>query len=254
MIETVTVKGVTLGEGRPKICVPIVGHTEKEICSQARSAANTQADLVEWRADYFHQWKDTGKIEMLLEQVAALVSPRPVLFTFRTDREGGEQSITPEDYRRLNMAAAGSGYASIVDVELFFGDAYVKELTEALHQAGAKVILSNHDFQKTPSKEELIHRLCRMQELGADILKIAVMPLCEEDVLTLLSATVEMKKNYARKPVVTMSMSGMGVISRISGEVFGSAMTFGTAGKASAPGQIEAGALYRILELLTCEK
>ena len=89
-----------------------------------------------------------------------------------------------------------------------------------------------------------------MQELGADILKIAVMPQSKQDVLTLLAATEEMVKTYAEKPVVTMSMSGMGLISRIAGEAFGSAITFGAAKKASAPGQIPAGKLSEILNVL----
>lgn len=49
-----------------------------------------------------------------------------------------------------------------------------------------------------------------MQELGADISKIAVMPQSTEDVLTLLSATEEMRRCYADRPVLTMSMAGTG--------------------------------------------
>lgn len=250
MIEAVTVKGVTLGEGRPKICVPVVGATVEAIIAQARIAAATKADLVEWRVDHFQEWQDTRQVLAVLEQVAEIAAPRPVLFTFRTDREGGAQAITGEEYAALNLAAAVSGYADLIDVELFFGDAFVKKLVKELQQAGAKVICSNHDFDKTPSEEEIVHRLCRMQELGADVLKIAVMPVCTEDVLTLLSATVKMKEQYAKKPLVTMSMSGMGVVSRLTGETFGSAMTFGAAGKASAPGQVGIEELYQMLAVL----
>lgn len=64
-----------------------------------------------------------------------------------------------------------------------------------------------------------------MQELGADLPKIAVMPQNEKDVLVLLEATNEMFKIYADRPIITMSMSGMGVISRLCGEIFGSALT-----------------------------
>lgn len=63
-----------------------------------------------------------------------------------------------------------------------------------------KVIASNHDFHKTPSKEELIHRLRLMQDFDADLPKIAVMPTCRQDVLTLLSATLEMGRNLRRPP------------------------------------------------------
>lgn len=75
-----------------------------------------------------------------------------------------------------------------------------------------------------------------MQDMNADIPKIAVMPQNRKDVLTLLAATEEMATNYADRPIITMSMAGTGVISRLCGEVFGSSMTFGAAKKASAPG------------------
>ena len=89
-----------------------------------------------------------------------------------------------------------------------------------------------------------------MQELGADIPKIAVMPQNKKDVLTLLAATDEMASEYADRLIITMSMSGTGVISRLCGEVFGSALTFGAVGKVSAPGQMGIEDLTTVLGLL----
>ena len=77
-----------------------------------------------------------------------------------------------------------------------------------------------------------------MQDLGADIPKIAVMPKNKADVIVLLDATQEMAEKYATRPIITMSMSKIGVISRLVGEAFGSSMTFGAVGQVSAPGQI----------------
>ena len=76
------------------------------------------------------------------------------------------------------------------------------------------------------------------------------MPKSTKDVITLLSATEEMSANYAQQPIVTMSMSGMGAVSRIAGETFGSAITFGAAKKASAPGQIPVEDLRNVLKIL----
>ncbi len=112
------------------------------------------------------------------------------------------------------------------------------------------VVASNHDFEKTPEKDEIVRRLRKMQELGADIPKIAVMPQSRKDVLTLLSATEEMASEYADRPIITMSMSATGLISRLCGECFGSALTFGAVGKASAPGQMNASDLSEILNLI----
>lgn len=79
--------------------------------------------------------------------------------------------------------------------------------------------MSNHDFAGTPAEEEIISRLRRAQELGGDLPKIAVMPNSAGDVLTLLAATVKMQELYADRPIITMSMGGEGVISRLAGEI-----------------------------------
>ena len=77
-----------------------------------------------------------------------------------------------------------------------------------------------------------------MQRLGADICKIATMPHSPADVLTLLDATRIMAEEHADRPLITMAMGALGIVSRVSGETFGSAATFGMAGTPSAPGQI----------------
>ena len=76
------------------------------------------------------------------------------------------------------------------------------------------------------------------------------MPQNKKDVLTLLAATEEMTSEYADRPIITMSMGGIGVVSRIAGEIFGSAMTFGAATKASAPGQLNVKELADVLEVV----
>ena len=148
------------------------------------------------------------------------------------------------------IKAAQTGYVDFVDVEIFTGDEIVKKIIDGVHAAGVKVVASNHDFHKTPAKSDIIYRLRKMQDMGADIPKIAVMPQNKREVLTLLAATEEMVTDYADRPVITMSMAGTGVISRLCGEVFGSSMTFGAAKKASAPGQMGVEDLSTVLGLL----
>ena len=150
----------------------------------------------------------------------------------------------------MNIRVAKSGLADLVDVEVFTGDEIVKRIIQEAHAAGVKVVASNHDFDKTPDKDDIVGRLRKMQDLDADIPKIAVMPRNKKDVLTLLAATEEMASTYADRPIITMSMAGTGVISRLSGEVFGSALTFGAAKKASAPGQMNVEDLHTVLALL----
>lgn len=248
---TVKVKNIELGTGIPKICVSITGKTIEEILQQAEEIKKNPVDIAEWRVDFFEDVFEIEKVLNALKQLIEVLQECPVLFTFRRKIEGGEKDISTEDYRNLNLNVIESGLADLVDIELFAGDRLVKEVVEAAHKNNVKVVISNHDFAKTPEKDELITRLQKMQQLGGDLPKIAVMPQCEKDVAALISAAEEFNREYADRPFVTISMSKMGLISRLAGGVFGSAMTFGAVGEVSAPGQIEAGKLKVILELIS---
>ena len=249
-MNTLRVRNIELGAGIPKICVPIVGVSKEDILSEAKTFDSIPVDVVEWRVDWFDGVSDLSQVLDVLKQLRDILGDTPLLFTFRTSKEGGERAIEPQAYAQLNIQAAQSGYVDLVDVEAFTGDDIVKTIIEGVHAAGVKVVASNHDFFKTPDKDTIISRMRKMQDLGADVPKIAVMPQSKEDVLTLLSATEEMVRLYADRPIITMSMGGTGVISRLCGEVFGSALTFGAAKKASAPGQMGVRDLNTVLTLL----
>lgn len=244
------VRNLVLGEGMPKICVPIVGTSWEEIKEQAEEIVKLPVDFVEWRMDWYEKVTEESSVIDILGLLRQYLGDLPLLATFRTKQEGGMQEFSQQEYCALMNTVLTSGYIDLADVELFLGEKLVKELIEAAHRAGVFVVASNHDFFKTPTKEEMIRRLCKMQELGADVLKIAVMPNTNRDVLTLLETTVEMNEVYAKKPLITMAMSGIGMISRLSGECFGSAVTFGAARKASAPGQIGVEQLREILQIV----
>lgn len=249
-MNTVKVRNVVLGEGMPKICVPIVGVTKEEIIEQAKSLKNITVDIVEWRVDWFEGVFEIEKVKDVLGDLREELKDIPLLFTFRTSKEGGEKSIEKRDYVNLNKEIASTGLIDLVDVEAFTGDAEVKEVIEFSHSVNVKVVASNHDFDKTPSKGDIVSRLRKMQDLGADVPKIAVMPKCKLDVLELLEATVIMNEQYATRPIITMSMAGQGVISRLCGEAFGSCLTFGAVNKASAPGQINVEELDKVLKII----
>lgn len=249
-LKTVTINNITIGDGIPKICVPMVGETEAELLEEAALLKTLDLDVVEWRVDFFEDLEKTDDVKAVLAKIRAGLGNIPLLFTIRSAKEGGRRKVSEEYYLALNKAVAKTGMVDLIDVELFSGEPVIRPLIDAAHANDVYVILSNHDFSKTPAKEEIISRLCKEQELGADILKIAVMPANSADVLTLMDATNTMKERFAERPMITMSMGGKGVISRLAGENFGSALTFGAAKKASAPGQIAAAELRRILTLL----
>lgn len=250
MINTVKVRDVEIGAGIPKVCTSVIEKKTKYIVRSAENIKSLGADIIEWRADWYQDVFDKNEMLYTLERLRGTLGNVPLLFTFRTGKEGGAQKIASDMYVKLNKRAIKSGYIDLVDIELFTGEDEVKELVQLAKEYNVKIVMSNHDFQSTPEKEEIIKRLRMMQEAGADVSKIAVMPQSKADVLTLLSATEEMNRRYANRPIVTMSMGGTGVLSRLCGEVFGSAMTFGAAGKVSAPGQMEVEDLKTVLKLI----
>lgn len=249
-MKTVTVRNLVIGEGAPKIIVSLMGKDISTVKSEALAYREADFDILEWRVDHF---ADVASIDAVLEAARAIrdvITDKPLLFTFRSAQEGGEQALSVENYIALNRAAVDSGLVDMIDLELFTGDDLVKATVEHAHAKNVFVIMSNHDFHKTPAADDIVQRLRKMQELGADIPKIALMPQSKTDVLTLLSATLEMQERYADRPIITMSMAKTGVISRLSGEVFGSAATFGAVNKASAPGQISVTDLRTVLTIL----
>ena len=249
-MKPVTVRNVTIGEGIPKICVPIVGVTVEEILESAKVIRELPIDIVEWRADWYEGVLEFEKVEEVLSRLRKILGEIPILFTFRTICEGGRKELRKEEYLTLNEAVIKTGNADILDVELFYDEEIVSRIIDSAHRQKVAVLASNHDFQKTPPKEEIVRRMQSMQDVGADILKIAVMPQNKKDVIALLEATEEMTRQYADRPVVAIAMSELGIISRIAGETFGSAITFGAVGKTSAPGQIPVHELKEVLDTL----
>lgn len=249
-MKIVQVKEVIIGADSPKIIVPLVGKNQQELVEEAQLLQTLDCDLVEWRIDFFEEIHDFEKIAQLSKELVDILGSKPLLFTFRTQKEGGEIAFSDDNYFALYNYIIEYGTIDLLDVELFMEENRVKEIIQQAHHRHIKIVMCNHDFEKTPTKEEIIDRLCKMQEKDADICKIAVMPNQTIDVLTLLEATEEMKRKYANRPIVTMSMGSLGTISRLAGETFGSAMTFGAAKRASAPGQVPVSELRQILKIV----
>ena len=251
-MRTVNVKNVVIGTGRPKIIVPIAAKTSADALAAARRLAQEDAlDLIEFRVDFLDIALDRVRVAQLTSEVAEIAATKPILVTFRTKAEGGAAELDAAGYAEFYATILTEGRADLIDVELMRDEAIVRRLVDAAHRAGVGVVMSNHDFAATAPTEELVARMRRMQELDADILKIATMPLDAGDVLKLLSATWLMHSQYADRPLITMAMAGKGVISRLSGELFGSAATFGMVGQASAPGQLALPDLRMVLELIS---
>ena len=243
------IKGKTIGTGKPLLCVPVMESNKEEIIDELRTLAKSEADIVEWRIDTFVDYKNYNAVREVFAAAAECMKEKIFLYTFRTKKQGGMGELAPDELNDLHDLAAESGCVDLLDLE-FFEEEHPARKIRKLHKQGLKVIASHHDFYETPDREVMKMLLEQMCAGGADIVKLAVMPQNKRDVLTLLSATEEMVTDYADRPIITMSMAGTGVISRLCGEVFGSSMTFGAAKKASAPGQMGVEDLSTVLGLL----
>lgn len=247
----IRVRDITIGEGSPKICAPVVEVTQEDILEEGEKLALSKGvDLIEWRIDFYDESSDISKILQTASLLRTVVGKKPLLATFRTKNEGGNKEIEESAYKDMLIAISESGDIDMVDIEVYFMDEKnTKDIVKSLKK-NVVVVGSYHDFDKTPSYDEIIKRLCFMKSQGISIPKLACMPQNRHDVFTLMEATQDFVSKNVGLPVITMSMGDYGKVSRVAGKSFGSAMTFGCLGKASALGQINVDDLRAILNIL----
>jgi 3-dehydroquinate dehydratase-1 len=250
MKRAFSIKGKEFGAGRSWICIPIVSKSKKAIVEDFKGAIDLNTDIIEWRVDYFEDIGDVEKIKEVLDQIKELTQNIPVIFTCRHASEGGRCDLDPEIRYNLFREALATGAVDLMDIEMLNGEGYINSIRKLVDQYGKKLILSYHNFQSTPNEQFIFDKLLEGELLGADIVKVALMPNTSDDVLRLLSATGAGWEKI-KIPMITMAMGSLGRISRVWGNAFGSEVTFGSMGKASAPGQIEIRELKRIIEFLS---
>ncbi|KQD07180.1 3-dehydroquinate dehydratase [Acinetobacter baumannii] len=231
-----------------KTIVPIIAQTKEQALAQAQVIANTaDADLAEFRIDLLSFASDTKQVIALGHELKKILGNKPMIATIRTKNEGGQLEISDADYGKTYQAYLKNPFMDWLDVEMFRDQKVVSEIVQKAHQKKVLVVMSNHDFQKTPSQDEIEKRLLKQDQMGADVLKIAVMPKSKQDVFTLMNATLKVSQQTT-KPLLTMSMGQLGTISRVATANMGGSYSFGMIGQASAPGQIDVTKLKQILQ------
>lgn len=242
---------------RPDIVIPITDTTRDEITDRAKEFAALDAQMVEWRVDFFAGYEK--EIVSLTQELKRILSEKKLIVTLRTVSEGGERNGERFDYKNILADVAGCGAADYVDVEIQREPEVVQHIITAAHRAGAKIIGSYHDFSATPDENEIVAILGNARKAGADVGKLACMPSEDEeqgktDAQILLSATERMKTEYPDFPLITMSMGKFGRDTRLYGGLYGSEMSFGCVWTSSAPGQIELEEMNRVFDKIYCGK
>jgi len=234
----------------PIICTPLVGRTHDAVLAEVQRVVPKKPDLLEWRVDFFEGIGDHAAVIALATDIRKAAGGIPVLFTRRSMREGGEK-IALDEAGVLAMYAAvmESRSIEIIDYEMVNEATHIAQVRAQSKANGIQLVLSFHNFQATPSHAELCAKFELAQSMGGDIAKVAVMPQRLEDVLTVLSATLESSQRLDI-PLISMSMGAYGSLTRLFGWTCGSAMSFAIGAAASAPGQVPIEDLNTVLEIL----
>jgi 3-dehydroquinate dehydratase-1 len=209
-----------------RICVSIAPKDGKSIISGAHRGFELGADYVEVRFDFLNP-------DLLPEalQAARGIKDRTV-FTLRPRSEGGMFASTEENrlywlYRLADLEPM------LLDVEL---DTLKKndELADFLEKKRNPLLVSWHDFEKTPSSDSIADILSEMRSYS-NYVKIVTMAHSIEDSLRML----ELYDTAIGLSPIFFAMGEAGVISRILCPVIGNApFTYASLEKSIAPGQL----------------
>lgn len=238
--KPIAIKGQPVAGGvLPAIITPLVGATRDEILDEVAAIVAKAPDLLEWRIDFF---RAIGDIPAVIDTAWAIRDAAPgipLLLTRRHEREGGHRlAVAEAQVVAMYMAACQARCVDLIDFELANDAEDLRRLREVSAANGVAMIMSYHNFERTPDAATLDGKFAAAERFGADVAKVAVMPRDAQDVLALLAASDRARQTIGI-PLISMSMAAVGSLSRIIGWVYGSAATFAVGKSTSAPGQID---------------
>ncbi|WP_086429346.1 type I 3-dehydroquinate dehydratase [Staphylococcus cornubiensis] len=219
--------------------------THDELSNIERYAKNF--DILELRIDGIPDC-EVAIVEQMIQQMTALPVTFELLVTYRTSQQGGKGELSQAEYLQLLRELSALDKIDLIDIEWEPNQENRREVVEAIHQGGKVSIASYHNFETTPTIEVLKKTYYHMSKLGANHLKIAVMPKSQQDVLTLLQALSEAHEAL-QQWVTGISMGQLGLISRTAQNTFGGALSYGALSDSVAPGQLHVETLAQVLPL-----
>ena len=238
-MKPLIVRGRTLNpHGHALICTPLVARTVDGVWAELAAILPKSPDLIEWRVDFFEEIHDPARVVDVARNIRQAAGDIPIIFTRRASHEGGEPiDLAEENVVVLYEQVCASGAVDIIDYELSQSAENRARLRTASRARDVLMIMSYHNFESTPTSAELVAKLTEAEQEGADIAKVAVMPLAPDDALVLLEATFAASQRV-HIPLITMSMGGLGAMTRLCGWMYGSVLVFAVGKGNSAPGQI----------------
>ncbi len=258
------IRGLSLKPGRPAVAIPIISAEADDIRRECAQIAEMPCQMIEWRADKYlgavpgldeklkHKEFYFDMVK-LLDGISLTAEDRPVIFTIRSRSQGGDADISEKHMAGMRGLAAQSRLVDLVDVELFDAEGQlnremIKKQVEEIHSYGCRVIMSHHDFVKMPAPGEIADIVRTMARMGADICKVAAMSASKADTELLLKTTAYLNKNVD-VPIVMIAMGEAGRAARVAAGRYGSCITFASGIGSSAPGQVDAYTMKKMLDI-----
>ncbi|MFM8788405.1 MAG: type I 3-dehydroquinate dehydratase [Chthoniobacterales bacterium] len=206
----------------PRACLVVAtAHTARGLREAAALRPKDGVDLVEVRLDCI-----PGSIERLGQLIRKI--NLPLIITARHPQEGGAGGLGAA--ARGRMLEALLPQADFVDVELRSVPSMRSVLARA-KRSRVNIIVSFHDFAKTPAPAALRKKIKQARGAGASIVKIATTLRSPRD----LSALVELQNGSA--DVATMGMGPLGKISRLALPLAGARLVYGYLDRPQVNGQ-----------------
>ncbi|KAM3272956.1 hypothetical protein ACQJBY_042790 [Aegilops geniculata] len=242
-VSAVVPPAAAVARARTLLCVPATACAPREMAAEVAAAAALGADLAELRLDRLAGFAPRRDLPALLAKPRTL----PALVTYRPKWEGGEYEGDDEPRFEALQLAMELG-AEYVDIELKVADKFIKFMSGKKPE-NCKLIVSSHNYDNTPSAEELASLLAQIQATGADIVKIATTATEIVDVSRMFQILVHCQEKQV--PIIGLVMNDRGFISRVLCPKFGGYLTFGSLekGKESAPSQPTAADLINVYNI-----
>ncbi|HEM5985586.1 TPA: type I 3-dehydroquinate dehydratase [Streptococcus suis] len=221
-----------------RIVVPIMPRNLEEV--EAIDVGRlSEADLIEWRADYLPKEEILTVAPAIFEKC----NGKEVIFTVRTTREGGHLDLADQEYVDLIKEVAAIYQPDYIDFEYYSYQSVFDQMLEF-----PNLVLSYHNFEETPAN--YLEIMSELTSLSPAVVKMAVLANSEQDVLDVMNYTRGFKTLNAEQTFATIAMGELGKITRIAGVITGSCWTFASLDEVSAPGQMSLANTRKFLEIL----
>ena len=206
-----------------RTCVSIGEKNPKKVKSVLKKALS-KSDYAEIRFDFLKK----SDIPIVLEDIKKNLSR--CICTLRPKSEGG-LFVGKEDERKsiLRLIAEYNPYLLDVEFNTIQKD---KKLATYLKKSKSKLLISWHDFKRTPNESQLRAKFNKMKKFS-DVVKIVTVAKSVSDASRLLS----LYSVKSKSKTIAFCMGEQGKFSRILCLHLGSPFTYVSLGKAIAPGQ-----------------